>query len=164
MNKGMLTVGIIILALISLLLFNVLNNFNTGGELDYYLLKETAVSAINDAIDLTYKRTDGLVRMDKEKFIESFLRRFADGVDATRSYDIMFYDINEIPPKVSIKINSDTVLTFDNQAAQISTQISSIVESTNKDDPVLESALKDKNNDIGKAMGTKSTDIEKYSN
>ncbi len=163
MNKGMLTVGIILLAIIALVLFNVLNNFNTGGELDYYLLKETATAAMNDAIDITYKRTDGLVRMDKDKFVENFLRRFADGVDNTRTYDIKFYDINEIPPKVSIKVNSDTVLSFEGESAQISTQISSIGENTNKTDPILESALKDPNNDIGKSMGKKSTDLEQYS-
>ena len=41
MNKGMLTVGIILLSLIALLLINVISNYSTGGELDYYLLKET---------------------------------------------------------------------------------------------------------------------------
>ena len=32
MNKGMLTVGIILLSLIALLLINVLTNFSTGSE------------------------------------------------------------------------------------------------------------------------------------
>ena len=153
MNKGMLTVGIIILALIALLLFNVINNFSTGGELDYYLLKETTI-----AVDTTNLIENGLVRIDKEKFIENFLRRFADGVDNTRTYDVKFYDINEVPPKVSIKIDSDTVLSFDGQSAGISTRISSILESNNVGDPYLESALKDPNNDAGKSMGIRSND------
>ncbi len=158
MNKGMLTVGIIILALISLLLFNVLNNLNTGGELDYYLLKETTIAAMDDAIDLSYARLNGLARMDKEKFIENFLRRFAEGVDNTRDYDVKVYDINEIPPKVSVKVNSDTVLSFDQQTARIDTRISSIIEDYNYDNPVVESGLKDPNNDLGKSIGTRSTD------
>ena len=158
MNKGMLTVGIIILALIALLLFNVINNFSTGGELDYYLLKETTIAAMNDAVDTTNLIENGLVRIDKEKFIENFLRRFADGVDNTRTYDVKFYDINEVPPKVSIKIDSDTVLSFDGQSAGISTRISSILESNNVGDPYLESALKDPNNDAGKSMGIRSND------
>ena len=41
MNKGMLSVGIILLSVIALLLLNVLSNYSTGGELDYYLVKET---------------------------------------------------------------------------------------------------------------------------
>ncbi|MBR6949912.1 MAG: hypothetical protein IKH54_07005, partial [Bacilli bacterium] len=50
MNKAMLTVGIILLAVMSLLLINVLNNYETGGELDYYLVKETTEAAMQDAI------------------------------------------------------------------------------------------------------------------
>ena len=38
MNKGMLSVGIIMLSIIALLLLNVLSNYSTGGELDYYLV------------------------------------------------------------------------------------------------------------------------------
>ncbi len=158
MNKGMLSVGVIILALIALLLFNVINNFSTGGELDYYLLKETTIASMGDAVDLLYARENGLIRMDKEKFVENFLRRFADGVDRTRDYNIMFYDINEVPPKVSIKVNSDTVLTFDNQSANINTQISSIIESNNIADPYGEFALDDATSDVGKSMGTRSND------
>ncbi len=158
MNKSMLAVGIILLGIIALLLFNVINNLNTGGELDYYLLKETTTAAMNDAVDVNYIRRNGVVRMDKEKFVENFLRRFADGVDNTRSYDIKFYDINEVPPKVSIAVNSDTVLSFDEQSAQINTRISSIIETNNIGDPVVEKALKDPNDDLGKAIGKRATD------
>ena len=41
MNKVMLTVGIIVLALMGLLLINLISNYSTGSELDYYLVKET---------------------------------------------------------------------------------------------------------------------------
>ena len=67
MNKGMLSVGIILLSVIALLLLNVLSNYSTGGELDYYLVKETVDAAMVDAIDASYLRTCGLYRMDKEK-------------------------------------------------------------------------------------------------
>ena len=116
MNKGMLTVGIILLSLIALLMINVLTNYSTGGELDYYLVKETTDAAIEDALDATYYRKCGLYRMDKEKFVESFLYRFADSVDNTRSYKVGFYDINEVPPKVSIRVDSLTVLSGHNTA------------------------------------------------
>ena len=76
MNKGMLTVGIILLSLISLLLINVITNYSTGGELDYYLVKETTDAAMEDAIDYVFLRTCGLYRIDKEKFVESFVYRF----------------------------------------------------------------------------------------
>ena len=57
MNKGMLTVGIIFLGLIALLLLQILNNYSTGSELDYYLLKETTDAAMEDAIDYTFYST-----------------------------------------------------------------------------------------------------------
>lgn len=150
MNKGMLTVGIILLSLIALLMINVLTNYSTGGELDYYLVKETTDSAIEDSLDMTYYRKCGLYRMDKEKFVESFLYRFADSVDNTRSYKIGFYDINEVPPKVSIKVDSLTVLSVnastdgsgDKEAANITTSYDAIVESKYISDVSTEAILK----------------------
>ena len=150
MNKGMLTVGIILLSLIALLMINVLTNFSTGGELDYYLVKETADASIEDSLDDTYYRKCGLYRIDKEKFIESFLYRFADSVDNTRSYKIGFYDINEVPPKVSIKVDSLTVLsintntegTGEKEAGNITTSYDAIVESKYISDVSTEAVLK----------------------
>lgn len=152
MNKGMLTVGIILLAVISLLLINVISNYSTGGELDYYLVKETTEASIEDALDFQYYRSTGLIRMDKEKFVEGFIRRFADSVDNTRSYDIAFYDLNEVPPKVSVKVDSQTVLSFSGEAANISTSLDAIVESDYTSDPYTADALKDLNDDLGAAV------------
>ena len=41
MNKAMLTIGIIILSILALGAINLVQNYTTGNELDYYLLKET---------------------------------------------------------------------------------------------------------------------------
>lgn len=112
MNKGMLTVGIILLSVIALLLINVLTNFSTGSELSYYLIKETADAAMEDSIDEAYLRNCGLYRIDKEKFVENFIYRFANNVDSSKNYNIKFYDINEVPPKVSVKIDALTTLAF----------------------------------------------------
>ena len=108
MNKGMLTVGIILLSVIALLLINVLTNYSSGSELDYYLVKETTNAAMTDAMDYDYLRTCGLPRIDKEKLVESFILRFANNVDGSRGYKISFYDINEVPPKVSVKVATTT--------------------------------------------------------
>ena len=96
MNKAMLTVGIIILSLATLLMINIISNYSSGSELDYYLVKETSEAAMVDAIDVKYYRENGLLRIDKEKFVESFVRRFADSVDTTRNYQLSFYDLNEV--------------------------------------------------------------------
>jgi len=134
MSKGMLTVGIILLAVIALLLINVFTNYGTGGELDYYLLKETPDGALEDSIDWSFYRKHQLYRIEKEKFVESFLKRFANNVDNTRTYNVKFYDINEVPPKVSVKVDSLTVLSFDGKAANIQTKVDSIIEANNLGD------------------------------
>ena len=149
MNKGILTIGIILLSVVALLFVNILSNYSTGSELDYYLVKETVDAAMVDAIDYSYYKSAGLHRIDKEKFVESFLYRFADSVDNTRTYKVGFYDINEVPPKVSIRVDSLTVLQVNaggdsdkNQAANITTSYDAIVESKYLSDVSTEAVLK----------------------
>ena len=134
MNKAMLTVGIIILSLAALLMINIISNYSSGSELDYYLVKETSEAAMVDALDVKYYRQTGMLRIDKEKFVESFVRRFADSVDMTRNYQLSFYDINEVPPKVSVKADSSTVLSFEEDKLEMSTQIDAILENTYQND------------------------------
>lgn len=170
MNKAMLTVGIIFLSLITLLLVNVLSSYSTGSELDYYLVKETTDAAISDSLDLGYLRTCGIYRIDREKFVESFLYRFADSVDSTRNYKVGFYDINEVPPKVSVKVDSLTSLAFnptsgknaatggnskkdysDSQAASITTSYDAILESKYVSDSATEEGIRNYSSDACKA-------------
>jgi hypothetical protein len=151
MNKAMLTVGIILLSIVSLVLINVLTNYSTGSELDYYLVKETADAAMVDALDQSYVRTCGVYRIDREKFVESFLYRFADSVDTTRSYKVSFYDINEVPPKASVKVDSLTVLSFSGDAVDLSTSYDSIIESKLSSDAAVEEGLNN-NSDLCKSL------------
>ena len=159
MNKGMLTVGIILLSVIALLLINVLTNYSTGSELDYYLVKETTNAAMTDAQDYDYLRTCRVPRIDKEKFVESFILRLADNVDTTRGYKVSFYDINEVPPKVSVKVDSSTVLKFkvkdqngkeQSDAIDMTTSYDAIVESVGKTDPTMDYQLSHYNSDVCK--------------
>ena len=46
----------------------------------------------------------GTVRIIKEKFVESFIRRFSDNADLNRNYRIVIHDIDECPPKVSLSL------------------------------------------------------------
>ena len=155
MNKAMLTVGIIILSLATLLMINIISNYSSGSELDYYLVKETSEAAMVDAIDVKYYRENGLLRIDKEKFVESFVRRFADSVDTTRNYKLSFYDLNEVPPKVSVKVDSSTVLSFKGSDLEMSTQLDAILENTYKTDPLVTNELSDPNSDLGKGIEEK---------
>lgn len=138
MNKGILTVGIIMLAVMALVLINLITSASTGSELDYYLVKETAEAAMEDAIDIKYYRENGTIRMDTEKFVENFLVRFADHVDNTRNYTVGFYDLNEVPPKVSVQVESSTTLSFDSSNIIMTTRYDGIVESTRENDTYME--------------------------
>ncbi len=135
MSKAMLVLGIILLAIITFGIVNIVQNYQTGNELDYYLLKETTEAAMTDAVDVGYYRLSGLLRIDKEKFVESFVRRFAQNVSNSRTYDIGFYDINETPPKVSVLVRSETVATVNGESLGLSNRIDVILETkyhTNK--------------------------------
>ena len=129
MSKGMLIVGIIILAIITFGVVNIVQNYQTGNELDYYLLRETTEAAMTDAVDVGYYRLSGLLRIDKEKFVESFVRRFSENVSNSRTYDIGFYDINETPPKVSVMVQSETSATIDGESLSLSNRVDVILES-----------------------------------
>ena len=134
MNKPMLLIGIIIMGLMGFFAVNMVTSQQTGSELDYYLLKDTTEAAMNDAIDYDFYSNNGVVRMDKEKFLESFVRRFADSVDGTRDYNIDVYDLNETPPKVSVKIFSKSSSASKNNSTDITTNVDMIIESKNKTD------------------------------
>lgn len=162
MNKGMLTVGMIVLAISALVLINVITNSSTGSELDYYLVKETAEAAIEDAIDIKYFRDNGTIRMDSEKFVENFLVRFSDSVDNSRNYKIGFYDLNEVPPKVSVKVDSATSVNFEGSNILISTTYDGIVESENLNDIFITKAIN--KGEIGNALDIKNigTNVSEY--
>lgn len=129
MSKAMVTVGVVIISVLTLLLVNIIQSYSSGNELDYSLLKDTTEAAMLDAVDFSYYQTSGgLIRMDKEKFVESFIKRFANSVNGDRYYNIRFYDINETPPKASIKIGSSTTAVFAGENFDIKNSIDAIIE------------------------------------
>ena len=73
---------------------------------NYNLLKETVEASMFDAVDLAEYRKTGDVVIDEEKFVENFIRRFAESAELSQIYEIEIYDINTNPPKVSLKVSS----------------------------------------------------------
>ena len=138
MNKAMVIVGIIILGIFALMVINITQQFQQGNELDYYLLEETTEAAMLDAVDIAYYRySGGTIRMDREKFTESFIRRFAASIKPTRNYRIRIIDLNEIPPKVSVQVDSSTIATFRAEDIGITNRINAILETKYNEDRVL---------------------------
>lgn len=148
MNKAFLTIGIILMAILGFYSISLVSGQQSGAELDYYLLKETTEASMNDAVDMSYYRKFGTLRMDKEKFMESFVKRFAVSVDGTREYRIRVYDINETPPKVSIKVVSPKATKVvnalgGNNTVDITTTADMILETKNKANIAITNQNKD---------------------
>lgn len=78
---------------------------------NYYLLKESVEAAMYDAVDLSAYRKDGTIRIETEKFVENFIRRFAENADLSNEYKIEIYDVIEEPPKVSLRVSSKSETT-----------------------------------------------------
>ena len=75
---------------------------------EYYLLKEVTEASMYDSVDLAYYRDTGELKIIKEKFVESFIRRFSESTNINANdYKIDFYNIVESPPKVSVEITSN---------------------------------------------------------
>ena len=100
---GAFVVGLGITTIVLMFYFQTLTNTD---EHNYTLLKETTEAAMTDSFDIATYNTTGNIRIDREKFVESFLRRFAQSASLANEYRIEIYDVNEYPPKVSIHIKS----------------------------------------------------------
>lgn len=139
MSKGYLAIGLILISILALAAINLINNYSTGNELDYYMLKEVSQAAMTDAVDRAYFKDDGTVRIDREKFAESFLLRFVDTVEGDRDYQVYLYDIHEVPPKVTIEIkakNNSLDPSGKGDTGIIDTKLSAVLVSNNKTDPI----------------------------
>ena len=110
MKWSMATVGVIILGLIGVMVILLFQHLTTSSESDYYLLKEITESAMFDAIDISYYRETGDVKIIREKFVENFTRRYSEStLFIGGRYIISFFDIMEMPPKVSLLVNTGII-------------------------------------------------------
>ena len=129
MSKAMQLLGIILLGMFTLVIIYLMSDVRSTSELDYYLLQEITEASMYDAVDYGYYHEKGQIKVDRNMFLESFNRRFAQSVDNTRDYNIKIVDFNETPPKVSIQVDTYTVASFKGNRAVVTTQVSGIIES-----------------------------------
>ena len=123
---------IITLGVLAISIMYFFQNVTNTDEHNYNLLKETTEAAMYDAIDYSVLG-DGVIRINQEKFIENFLRRFAENASLAHTYKIDIYDVNETPPKVSIKLSTSdgttsTNVTGENITFSIVNRIDAILE------------------------------------
>lgn len=103
-------------------------------EQNYTLIKETTQAAMQDAFDYASYMIDGkTIRINREVFVESFIRRFSQNASLANTYVIEIYDVNEYPPKVSLKVKTKEGKFIANQEVtfDITNQIDAILEATN---------------------------------
>lgn len=120
MKESFWSIMIIMIGIVSVTFIYFFQTITTEDEHNYTILKETTESAMYDAIDLGYYKKTGEVRINREKFVENFIRRFSESVTLGNTYVVEIYDVNETPPKVSIKVSSkeksnvtDEIIEFD---------------------------------------------------
>lgn len=106
MKESYWGIMVLVFGVVSIIIIYFFQSMTNTNEHNYVLLKETTEGAMIDAVDLAYYRQTGTVRIDQEKFVENFVRRFAESAQLSNTYVIEIYDISEEPPKVSLKVSS----------------------------------------------------------
>ena len=97
---------IITVGIIGIFLIYLFQDITDTDERNFNLLKETMEASMLDALDLGAYKAHREIRIDREKFVENFLRRFAEDASLSKTYVITIYDVNEEPPKASVKVGS----------------------------------------------------------
>ena len=105
MKEALWGVLIVVLGLFGIVVINIFQNVTVDNDRIYYLIKESTEASTFDALDLTYYRLSGNLRIVEDKFVENLTRRFAENV-TIGNYTIIVEDISEVPPKISLRIKS----------------------------------------------------------
>lgn len=106
MKESFWGVFVIFMGVLALTFIVLFQNITNTDQHNSQLLQEVAEAAMWDAFDYAEYRANGVAKINREKFVENFLRRYAQSASRSREYEITFYDINEEPPKVSLKVSS----------------------------------------------------------
>lgn len=130
MKESIWGYAIIVLGILAIGIIWFFANSTRTDQHNYNLLKETVEAAMLDAVDLSEYRENGNVVIEEEKFVENFIRRFAENADLSNTYVIEIFDVNTKPPKVSLKVSStqDTTATGELVEFNIVNNIDAILE------------------------------------
>ena len=136
MKESFWGVAVVVIGIVAIFFLYFFQSVTNTDEHNYHLLKEATEAAMFDALDLASYRKDGTIRIDREKFVENFLRRFAESATLSKTYKIEIFDVNETPPKVSLRVSSSesTSLTGEVMEFTISNKIDAILETPYKEE------------------------------
>ncbi len=99
-------------------------NTNQG----YLSTKEIAEASLLESVDYGYYRDYNEVKINKEKFMEVFIRMTAEVMSATDQYEINFYALYEAPPKVSVEVKSNSGTDFINASYDTVNRVDAIIQ------------------------------------
>lgn len=123
---------ILVLGVIVIVILLLVQRITTTNEEDFYLGREVMEASMIDAVDYGTFRKSGKIVMSKEKFVEVFVRRFAESITNNKDYQLDFYDIYEEPPKATVRVRTvsgDTTLNSDVFDIKLDTYMHGILES-----------------------------------
>ncbi len=106
MQQSFWGVFVVVMGILTITFIYIFQSLTISGEHNYNLLKEVTEAAMIDAVDLAAYRDKEVIRIDREKFVENFVRRFAENASLSRTYVVKIFDVVEEPPKVTIEISS----------------------------------------------------------
>ena len=127
MKDSIWTYFIIMFGIIAIVFIFFMQRTTTTDQHNYTLLRETTEAAMYDAID-NVALNNNQVKINQQEFIEIFLRRFAENASLSRKYKIDIYDINEEPPKVSLKVSSTESGTSEMVSFDLVNKVDAILE------------------------------------
>lgn len=142
MRESVWGYAIITLGILAIVIIWFFANVTRTDQHNYNLLKETVESAMLDSVDLSAYREDGTVKIVEEKFVENFIRRFSENADLSNTYLIEIFDVNETPPKVSLRVSSIKSTTYSAGKGEIVT-----FDIVNNIDAILEESYEESDSD-----------------
>ena len=93
-----------------------------------------------ESVDYAYYRKYGELRINSEKFMENFIRRYSEVITINKTTEINFYDIYESPPKVTVEVktrSSQIIINYDSTTFDITNRLDAILEMYETQDPVV---------------------------
>lgn len=129
-----LVLGIIIMAVVILI-----TDITTTSEQNYYMIREANEAAMMESVDYGYYRRHGVLKINSERYMENFIRRFAEMITINKRVKIGFYDIYESPPKVTVIVTMGAeqfISDFGDINVNIENRIDAILEMKNKEKPI----------------------------
>lgn len=105
MKWSFASIGLMIIGFFGFIIILLFNEITVSNEQDYYTLKDATEAAMIESVDVAYYRLTGEIKISQEKFVENFTRRFTEtSTFGQGNYDIIYNQISESPPKVSLQI------------------------------------------------------------